>query len=452
MAPRRPSKADPLEREIEAALQPGLFVRYGAAWPFVEGLEHIEATIAKLVRGSPARAAALYETFLAGCYEKAEEIDDSGGHFGMFVDGLFRGWVKARQAGEADRDETARRLCAWMDDDPYGFCYQLERDLVKVLDRRGLAAFERCVRERFDGTASAAPASGGRERDPAYARRRAAEILRAILAQQRNVEAYLALAEATELTPADCLTLARMLEARRRPADALAWVERGLALDRKSLSSADHDLGALRRDLLVELGRGDAALEAAWADFKAQPSKYSYADLLRYVPRTERVAWHQKAMEAAAGGELQSLIELWLETKEIDRLVERLRRARDEELERISHYVTEPVAKRLAKTQPDVAARLYRALGMRILKAKKSKYYEAALSSFEDARRCYERAGLAPRWAALVGEIRAQHHRKVGFMAGFEEVVAGGGPNARPTFLERAKARWKAPSGTGSGG
>jgi len=52
---------------------------------------------------------------------------------------------------------------------------------------------------------------------------------------------------------------------------------------------------------------------------------------------------------------------------------------------------------------------------------------------------------------ALVREIRAQHHRKIGVMAGFEEVVAGGGPSARPTFLERAKARWTTSSGSGSG-
>jgi uncharacterized Zn finger protein len=166
----------------------------------------------------------------------------------------------------------------------------------------------------------------------------------------------------------------------------------------------------------------------------------------------QRSRRHQKAMEAAAGGDLHSLIELWLETREIDRLVERLRRARDEELEGISHYATEPVAKKLAKTHPDVAARVYRALGMRILRAKKSRHYEAALSNFEKARRCYERAGLAPMWEALVGEIRAQHHRKIGFMTGFEEIVAGGGPSLRPTFLERAKARWKTSSGTGSGG
>jgi uncharacterized Zn finger protein len=366
----------------------------------------------------------------------------------MFIDGLFRGWVKARQAAGADPDETARRLVGWMDDDEYGFCYQIERDLVKVLDKRGLAAFERCIRERFDGVATVAPRPGGRQRDPAYLRRRAAEILRAILAEQRNVEGYVALCEATELTPADCLAVAKMLQARRKPADALAWVERGLALEKKHPSSfADHDLGKLKRDLLIKLGRGDAALDAAWADFKAHPSKYSYADLMRYVPKTERAAWHKKAMDAAASTDLHSLIELWLETREIDRLIERLRKARDKELEGISHYAAEPVAKKLAKAHPDVAAKVYRALGMRILKAKKSKYYDAALSNFEDARRCYVRAGLGPKWESLVREVRAEHHRKTGFMSGFEELVAGGGPSAKPTFLERAKARWSTSPG-----
>ncbi len=433
---------------IEAALQPRQFIKYGAAWEFVSDLEEVARQIDKLVQSEAARAVQLYETYLAGCYEKAEEIDDSSGNFGMFVDGLFRGWVKARQTAGADSDETARRLVAWMDDDPYGFCYQLERDLVKVLDKEGLAAFERRIRERFDGVATAAPGPGGRERDPAYIRRHAAEILRAILAEQRNVDAYVALCEATELSPADCLAVAKMVQARRKPADALTWVERGLALDKKRPSSfGDHELAKLKRDLLLKLGRGDAALEAAWAGFKAHPSKYSYADLMRYVPKAERAAWHEKAMDAAAGADLHSLIELWLETKQTDRLVERLRKARGEELEGISHYATEPVAKKLAKTHPDVAAKVYRALGMRILKAKKSKYYDAALSNFEDARRCYERAGLGAKWESLVREVRAEHHRKSGFMSGFEEMVAGAGPSAKPTFLERAKARWSTSPG-----
>ena len=90
MPKRREKKTDPLEQEIETALQPGYFIKYGAGWSFVEGLERVEEEVAKLVRSAPARAAALYETFLAGCYEKAEELDDSSGNFGMFVDRLFR--------------------------------------------------------------------------------------------------------------------------------------------------------------------------------------------------------------------------------------------------------------------------------------------------------------------------------------------------------------------------
>ncbi|MGH7822519.1 MAG: hypothetical protein ACREQ9_22385 [Candidatus Binatia bacterium] len=76
MPSRRATKPDPLEQEIESSLRPGYFIKYGAAWSFVEGLEQVEDKIAKLVRGAPARAVALFETFLAGAYEKAEELDD----------------------------------------------------------------------------------------------------------------------------------------------------------------------------------------------------------------------------------------------------------------------------------------------------------------------------------------------------------------------------------------
>jgi hypothetical protein len=34
-------KADPIEREIERALQPGAFIRDGACFSFVSGLEEI---------------------------------------------------------------------------------------------------------------------------------------------------------------------------------------------------------------------------------------------------------------------------------------------------------------------------------------------------------------------------------------------------------------------------
>ena len=420
MTRKKAKKADPIEHAIETALQPGRFIGYSTSSSFVSELGTVEAGIERLIVIAPDRAATLYEVFLAGCYEKAEEIDDSLGHFGMFVESLACGWVKARQGGGADADDIAGRLLAWMDNDPYGFCYHLERPLVKVMNKQGLAAFERRISERFEGPPAAL--DRGKEDTRKAERRRWAEILRAILEAQRKVEAYVALCKQTELTAQDCLTVAKLLQTRRKLADALGWVRRGRALDKRTNSAtAGYELAKLERELLQKLGRGDEALDAVWVEFNAHPSKYSYEDLMRYVPKTERAAWHAKAMGSAAGADLHSLIELWLDTKEIDRLVERLRIARDEEIESISHYTTEPMAKRLAKTHPDVAAKVYRALCMRILNAKKSKYYDAALSNLEDAKRCYEKAGLGGTWSHLVQQIRRDHHRKAGFMGRFEE-------------------------------
>lgn len=53
---RRGTKADPLEKEIEAALQPGDFISYGACWSFVEDLEHVEARLAAPGSGRSGRA------------------------------------------------------------------------------------------------------------------------------------------------------------------------------------------------------------------------------------------------------------------------------------------------------------------------------------------------------------------------------------------------------------
>ena len=87
-------------------------------------------------------------------------------------------------------------------------------------------------------------------------------------------------------------------------------------------------------------------------------------------------------------------------------------------------------------------ARLWRAQGMRIVNAGKSKYYDAALSDFESPKCCYERAGLAAEWEAVVRQVRARHSRKSGFMPGFEALAAGRHRTRQASFLERAKLRW----------
>lgn len=440
---RRPS--DPLERAIEAALDPGGFVSQRGCFAFVSDLEEVETELAALVSEAPGRAAALYEAFLAGCYQKAEEVDDSGAQFSMFVTDLFCGSVTARRAAGADPDETAARLLAWMDDAPYSLTYGFEHDVAKVLDRAGRAAFARQVRARFE--ASAVPVAGAgasRPAGPSAERRRWAEVLRALYAAQRDFDSYLALAEETGITPTDCYVLAKMLSARRKPEEALSWVERGIVLGATTPYGASdrHRLAELKSRLLVKLGREQEAVDAAWADYQAHPSPYSYDDLMKLVPEARRRDWHDRAVDAAMGGDLPTIIGLLLHTKETERLVELIGRSADDELEAVGHHTAEKAAGKLEKTHPGVAARLWRAQGVRIVKAKKSRYYDAALHSFERARRCYAEAGLIGDWEQVVDEVRVEHHRKTSFMPGFEQIVRGAGQEPEPSFLEVAKARW----------
>ena len=424
---------DPLEREIEAALDPGRFVGDRSCFSFVSDLEEVERDIAPLLESAPDRAVALYEAFLAGCYEKVEELDDSSGAFGMFVEELFCGWVKARQAAGAAPEETAARLLVWMDDDPYGFCYGLETKVASVLDKAGLAALVAQVRERFTSSKQ----------------RRWAEVLRALHIGQKDIAAYVTLAQQTGLSAKDCHAVARMLIAKRKPEEALSWVERGIEIVAKDPrgSSSDYELQNLRRELLRKLGREQEALASAWAEFREHPRKYTYDDVMKFAPKQDRASWHAKAMEAAAGADLYSLIGLFVETKETGRLSELVKKSTDEELEAVSHYALEPAARRLEKAHPAEAARLWRAMGMRVVNAKKSKYYGAALGNFEQAKRCYVKAGLGADWDRVVREVREVHHRKTGFMPGFEDVVKGAGPSTEPPFLERAKARWGSKTG-----
>jgi hypothetical protein len=127
------------------------------------------------------------------------------------------------------------------------------------------------------------------------------------------------------------------------------------------------DLARLKRELLTTVGRGDEAIQGARAEFCKHPSKCSYDELMKYVSQAEHATWHKKALEGARGTELRSLMQLLLDTKELGRLAALVGQSKDSALEDVSHYITEPAAQNLQKTHPSLAARLWRAQGMRII-------------------------------------------------------------------------------------
>ena len=435
-----------IEQTMEKVLAAGTYIPDESVSSFVIELEGIASMIAALVRDDPSRAVALYETYLAVCDMKAEEIDDSCGMFGQFVGELSCGWIEARQANRADPDETAGRLLNWMDKDDYGFFHQLEKEAAKVFDSSTLAAFTSLVRSRFDAAIESAENQDGRipERS-AYTRRRCGDILRTLYAANQDVAAYLSLAEQTGLTDEDCLVIATLLLKTDKPQKALNWIERGLDMAQQSSSGFMHryELDKLKQEVLVKLGRREEVIDDAWLTFNHSPSIAGYRSLMTYVSEPDRAAWHERAIHAAMSASLQSAMEILLETGESEKLALIVGRSSDHALEALSHYLTAAAAEILENQDLFLAGRLWQAQGFRIVEAGKARYYDAALRDFERAWSCFDQCGRIDDWRLTVHRVRINHSRKSSFMPGFERLVEGMGPSSEPSYLERARLRWQ---------
>jgi len=447
MARRRfghPVGTDPLERDIEVAFDPGEYIGWREMAQFIRDLEHVAASINDVVlSGDVGRGVQLYEAFIAGCHLKANEIDDSSGHFSGLVTHLVRSWIRARQVAKADPLETARTLYDWHDRDDYGYFSWIERMSVDALDSAGVAAFEQVARERYEQARSAPPSDNkvpfSRSVDAT------ADGLRTILAATDNLDSYRELCQQTETTAKDCLILAGMHERRAQPAEALAWVEQGLAAAEanRNQDMAELELSNLRLKLLRALGRADEAIAAAWRKFEDAPSGDRFATLMEYVPDANKPTWKEKAFAHAERAPIDGLIDLCTATHEWARLAARLQQANDDELTGLFYGRMIPAAEGLAAEYPDAAARLYVVLADQILTAKKAKAYHHALDYLAAAKDCLLRAGAADLWEQLVARLRKQHRLKSAFMPELEQIVAGQWPQHRPSFLEKAKKEWQ---------
>lgn len=443
---KKRKKADQLLLEIERALDLGQFISYNQSWEFVRELEDTKKRIDALVKnGEAERAVGLYEMFFSGCYEKAEEIDDSGGNLGMFFGELFCAWINARQKAGCKADETVQFVLKWMENDEYGFCYDIEQDIAQVLNKAGFLLFRKHFQDQFENafvpyTSEAAKFIYDYPAD-VY---RSADILKKIYIVKKDIQSYLALCEKTVASPKDCENIAMLYKEKKHFADALAWVEKGLTLEKKRKwgNQSSYRLTSMRQELLDKLGRSENAFESAWSEFKKYPSVYGYDELMKYVPKQDFKEWHEKTLLEAKKTSLSAFIEICSKTKEWDILSERIVSVEHDKLEQISHYITEKAAKGLAKKHCRAAAKIYGAMGMHILKKGKTKYYRQALEHFQRARKLYKKADHEQMWASLVDRVRKNHSRKYSFIGDFEKIVTGRGPDSPETFEKRVRKRW----------
>jgi tetratricopeptide (TPR) repeat protein len=435
-----------LESRIEAALLPGQPLSWRDTGEFIEGLELARNAVMALLPGKAALAAELLEAFLAGCMAKAGEVHLSGDELGDFVQGLAGGWVRARRAAGCAPEDTIRVLLDWEEKDEYAFFHDAESELAGIFNSAERAALIAALRARLDrelpgagGPGPAGPPSGGD-----FRARRTADKLKALYECSRNADAFEEVCRATGTSPKDCERIAKILRSRGKALLALEWVEKGLRLQSEDRRGWDAwELRDIKRELLKRLGRREEALQFAWEEFRRHPSEFSFADFMGCVPPPERSAWRAKALEAAETAPLDSCIDLFLKARELPRLAARVARAGEEELEKQSYLRAVPAARKLARGHPAEAAALYRGQAMQILNAKKSGLYGAAVKYFSEARRCYKAAGRPEEWRGLAERVLGAHSRKPAFLARFRPLASGDAAAREPSFLERAKERWK---------
>lgn len=352
-----------------------------------------------------------------------------------FVERLFCGWVRARQVAQAEPCQTARWLLARMDEDPHGYCLHLEKEVAKVLGEAERVAFLRGIEDRTGAN------EGGRLQDPGAAPQRWVEALREAYRVWGMLEATIALAESTGIGSKACHGIAEMLVAREQFSQALAWVERGLTLAKQD--GGGYGLDSLRRDLLVKLGRADEALQSAWARFQAFPHRFTLEHVAELIPEGEAQAWRARILDVVGRARLEERMDLLMVLEEADLVAQVVEQASDEDLEGLSHTRGEPAAVLLEDGHPGLSARMWRAQALRILHAKRSKYYDVAIVDLAHARDGFLAAGKGEEWDETAAQLRVEHKRKLGFMQGFERLLAGAPAVRQPTFLERAKAKWQ---------
>ena len=202
-------------------------------------------------------------------------------------------------------------------------------------------------------------------------------------------------------------------------------------------------LTSMKRELLAKLGSKDAALESAWDEFKKYPEEYTYDELMKYIPKDDYEHWHKKAIDEAKSKSLSGTIEICIKTREYDILNESIISAGNEQLEDIIYTTTQKAAEILIKRYPLSAAKIYCALGINILKSKKSKYYKVAVENFHRAKSLYEKSNNEKEWLSLVDDIYKNYSRKYSFMNDFEKLVSGKYPENVKSFIEKTKERWK---------
>ncbi|MEZ6009332.1 MAG: hypothetical protein R3F05_16435 [Planctomycetota bacterium] len=423
----------PLDRRIEVVLEPGRLIEADRVPIFLDRLQHVFSTVRGLAEHDPHGAITHVQTFVIGCLEKAEEIEDDGS-FGSFVHALFVAWVKLRQRLAADPAQTAALLLRHLREDTRGIGQRLPQVLVPVLHGATREAVEPVLLGHLVATSAEGEAAP-----------EVVDLRKQLAAARGDVSAYEALCEEPgTLTARDCAEIAQMRIARCEPDVALGWAERGLAalLWEGAEGGAARDLYRVHMAARAALGREDELRDAAWKRFRGQPTQQGLERLLLAAPPEEREAWRERALDGTLRWRLEACLELLLEVDEPTRMALAVRQAHRRDVREVAPPTLQRVAHRLEDDWPVEAARAYEALAIGHLRHRRQRTALEGLPSFAAAKRLLEAAGHGKAWRAMCEHAARLGQRNNLFLEGLAAVAAGSFADRPYGLQDRARARW----------
>ncbi len=278
---------------IDAALDTGDFVDYGAAYGFSDGINEVIDSIDELLReGWPAEVIDLTEYALAGVSQSIEYVDDSDGLLGEILVRLQDLHLAACAKARPDPEALAKRLLAWELQSQCDIFYGASATYATVLGAKGLAAYRQLAEKEWAKLPPLKPGS-----TDSYDRSRfgITQVMETLARQTGDVEALVAVKQRDLSSAYSYLQIAEAYRDARKYESALAWAERGMTAFKERPDSRLRDFLA---NEYHRIKRRDDAMALVWAAFAESPGVDRYAVLKEHADRARQwPKWRAKAIE-----------------------------------------------------------------------------------------------------------------------------------------------------------
>jgi len=378
-----------LERAIEIA-------DYSSAYGYFQQVEAALEAVARLIEGGfPDAAITLSEYALELLEGSAEQADDSDGGLGEAIARAEEIHLEACEAGTPDVVALAERLVGRALASEYEVFLEALPAYADVLGERGLARYRELVEQ-----ATRKPGSN-RSFTIKYLAERLAQCL-------DGTDGLVAVLAKNVTSGYDVLRIAELLCTDDRDAEALTWLERGLAE-----FEPDSRLRDLAAEIHLRAGRRDLAAEMRWANFAERPTLDSYCALRDTVP-DDFPAWRERALSLLAeqpGGNpwrpgRSTLVEILLVEKEIDTAWQAATEGG------CAEDLWLRLARERARKHPaDAIPVLLRAANRAIAGANRDAYRTGA-QLLAEAKKLFVRCGREPEFAEHLAALRHRHRAK----------------------------------------